>query len=267
MKKFLTVSTIAVAISLLGGCDNVPSGFVGVKVDRYGDDRGVQNETLGPGRYYTGINTDVFVFPTFLQNGVWGGPEEAVTFQTSEGLAVTAAIGYSYRIPRDKVTFVFQQYRKGADEITSVVLRNMTRDALNQVAATMGVEDVYGKGKLELQTRTLELVRKQAGAKGIELDNLYFVGKMALPDSVSRAIDAKIKATQIAMQKENELRAAEADAAKKVAEAEGQAKANELLAESLRANPAVLQAQAIEKWDGKLPQFIGDGPVPFINVK
>lgn len=263
MKKIIAVAALATA---LAGCDNVPSGFVGVKVDRYGSDRGVQTETLGPGRYFTGINVDVFTFPTFLQNGVWG-KETAVVFQTSEGLSVTTAIGYSYKIPRDKVTTVFQQYRRGADEITDVVLRNMTRDALNQAAADMAVEDVYGKGKIELQRRVLELVRGQASPKGIEVESIYFVGSMALPPSVKAAIDAKIKATQVAIQKENELRAAEADAAKQIAAAEGQARSNELIAESLRANPAVLQAQAIEKWDGKLPQFVGEGPLPFINVK
>lgn len=258
---------VVLAVVGLTGCDNVPSGYVGVKVDRYGADRGVQNEVLGPGRYYTGMNTDIFVFPTFLQNGVWGR-EEAISFQTSEGLPVTSAIGYSYNIPRDKVTKVFQQYRKGAEELTDVVLHNMTRDALNQVAATMVVEDVYGKGKLDLQTRALAIVRAQAAEHGIDFTNLYFVGNMGLPPAVEGAITAKIKAAQVALQKETELRSAEADAAKAVAAAKGQAEANDLLAQSLRANPAVLQAQAIDKWDGKLPAYMGgDTPLPFLSLK
>ncbi|MBF3542546.1 hypothetical protein ISG10_33340, partial [Burkholderia pseudomallei] len=36
------------------GCDNVPAGYVGVKVQRYGDDRGVNVEVKGPGRYFNG---------------------------------------------------------------------------------------------------------------------------------------------------------------------------------------------------------------------
>ncbi len=47
--------------------------------------------------------------------------------------------------------------------------------------------------------------------------------------------------------------------------AKGTAEAQKLLRQSL--NPALLQKQAIEKWDGKFPTVMGgNGTLPLINV-
>ena len=98
-------------------------------------------------------------------------------------------------------------------------------------------------------------------------------GRPGPPEPVAKAIEAKIKAIQDAIRTENEVRATRAEAAKRVAEAEGQAKAtitraqgdakaNEILAASL--TPTLLQwrqlelqQQAILKWNGVRPQFEG----------
>ncbi|MFG6729165.1 prohibitin family protein, partial [Burkholderia pseudomallei] len=66
---------------------------------------------------------------------------------------------------------------------------------------------------------------------------------------------------------ENELRAAEADAAKQVAIAKGEAEALEVKAKALRENSQILQQMAIEKWDGKLPQYMGSNSVPLVQIK
>lgn len=47
--------------------------------------------------------------------------------------------------------------------------------------------------------------------------------------------------------------------------AEGQAKANRLLQDSLRASPELLQMKALDRWNGTLPQ-VTSGAVPFIKV-
>ncbi|PZX29450.1 regulator of protease activity HflC (stomatin/prohibitin superfamily) [Cupriavidus phytorum] len=269
MKKLFALLVLPFVL-MLTGCDNVPAGFVGVQVDKYGGDRGVNIEVKGPGRYFNGPNTDMFLFPSFTQNYVWDKKDgdESFTFQTVEGMSVNTDIGISYFIPTDKVAGVFQKYRKGVDEITGTYLRAMVRDALNLAGAGMAVEDVYGKGKAALQEKVESEVKRQAASVGVTVENIYFVNEMRLPPQVLQSINAKIAATQVAQQKENELRAAEADAKKEVAKAQGEAQALEIKAKALRENQQMLQQMAVEKWDGKLPQYIGAGtPVPFINVK
>src|SRR6185295_15493706 len=86
------------------------------------------------------------------------------------------------------------------------------------------------------------------------------------PQTVTDAISAKIHATQLAYQKQNELVQAQADAAKAVAKADGeaksilavaeaQAKANRLLSESI--TPTLVEYKKIVAWDGHLSYVSG----------
>ncbi|QOV06333.1 HflC/HflK family inner membrane lipoprotein [Burkholderia phage Maja] len=269
-RKFALIGAMIVGAMSLTGCDNVPSGYVGVKVQKYGDDRGVQLEVKGPGRYFTGWNVDMFTFPTFTQSYVWdkaGESDESFTFQTVEGLSVNTDVGISYSIPAENAPKVFQKYRRGVDEITGVYLRAMVRDALSGAVSSheMKAEDVYGKGRTELQDAVEKEVRDAAGKVGIRVEKVYFVNQMRLPETIMASINNKIAATQQAQQKENELRSAEADAAKKVAQAKGDAEAIRITAEALARNPLYLQDKALEKWNGVLPQYMGAGQVPFVK--
>ena len=142
----------------------------------------------------------------------------------------------------------------------------MIRDSLNLTASSVTVEDAYGAGKAELQKKVEEDVRKRAEAVGITIESVYFVGQMKLPEAVYKTINNKIAATQIAQQKENELRAANADAAKAIALAKGEAESARIRGEALRANPQVLTQLAIEKWNGVLPQVVGEA-TPFVNLQ
>ncbi|MBF3455186.1 prohibitin family protein, partial [Burkholderia pseudomallei] len=49
--------------------------------------------------------------------------------------------------------------------------------------------------------------------------------------------------------------------------AKGEAEALEVKAKALRENSQILQQMAIEKWDGKLPQYMGSSSVPFVQIK
>lgn len=72
-----------------------------------------------------------------------------------------------------------------------------------------------------------------------------------------QAVNNKNQAIQEAMRAENELKVAQAEAAKIIATAEGERQANELRMKSL--TPLLLQQELINKWDGKLPVY---GAVP-----
>src|SRR5262249_62428611 len=99
-------------------------------------------------------------------------------------------------------------------------------------------------------------------ARGGDSAGSSFEGASTAPQPIVDAINAKMKAIQDALRVENELRQARAQAAKDVAEAEGKARANQLLASSL--SPVLLQwrqleitERAIGKWDGRRPMVEG----------
>ncbi|HHD92133.1 MAG TPA: prohibitin family protein [Candidatus Portnoybacteria bacterium] len=283
VKKIAVI--ILLVVSVLPGlmaCSKVPAGNVGVKVYLLGKEKGVDSEELGPGRYWIGINEELYLFPTFTQNYVWtknpveGSPnDESITFQTKEGLSVNADVGISYHIDPQKVSIVFQKYRKGVDEITDIYLRNMVRDALVKSASTKPIESVYGEGKAALLGEVEEGVRQQCKPIGIVIEKISFIGDFRLPKQVVNAINAKIEATQKAQQRENEVAEAKAAADKLRAQAKGQAdaillkakaqaEANRIIAASL--TPELVKYKAIEKWSGKMPYVTGSGSMPLVNI-
>jgi regulator of protease activity HflC (stomatin/prohibitin superfamily) len=279
MKNLCIVSVLALSVI---ACDKVPAGNVGLKVHLLGGDKGVDTEELGPGRYWIGWNTDLFVFPTFTQNYVWtkdpteGSPnDESIDFQSKEGLTFNGDFGISYAVKPGAVSKVFQKYRRKLDEVTDTYLRNMVRDGLNQYASTQAAEDIYGSKKNDMMKFVEEFVRAQVDELLI-VENVYLIGSLRLPTKVLDAMNEKMAATQRAQQRENEIREARAAAEKAVAEAEGQArstlmraeaeaKSNTMVAKSL--TPELVQWKALQTWDGKLPQYTGGGAVPFINIK
>jgi regulator of protease activity HflC (stomatin/prohibitin superfamily) len=260
--------------AIITSCDRVPAGYRGVIVNLYGSDKGVSEQTVGVGRYYLGWNKELFLFPTFLQNYAWV-EKDAITMQTSEGLSITTNAGITYKISPDNVVKVFQKYRLGIEEITNTFLHNQVRDAMNEVASTMSVEQIYGAKKENFISKVNEIVKAEALENGIEVDKIYLVGSFQLPETVVSSINAKIQATQNAMKVENEVATARAEAQKTVVDAEAnakqimiraesQAKANKILSESL--TPEFVQYQAILKWNGQLPQTNATGVMPFINI-
>ena len=244
------------------GCSNVPPGYTGIKVFLNGGEKGVDSQVLGVGRYWIGVNEQLFLFPTFTQNHVWtqvateGSPnDDSFTFQTKQGLTVNTDVGISYHIEPDKVTTIFQKYRKGTDEITNLVLRNSVRDAFNKAASSRDIESVYGEGKAALVDEVLSIVQAEMNPVGIKVESLYLVGNMRLPQTVVESINAKIQALQKTQQRENE-----------VAQSRAEAEAIEIKGAALKNNPAVLELNKIDKWDGQLPQYM-TGPVPMLNFQ
>lgn len=284
MKRFMIVLALALAafaIVGLGGCSKVPAGNVGIKFNKFGSDKGVDLQEKQPGWYWTGFSWDMYTFPVFMQNYTWTRKsdhgDESMSFQTIEGLSVNADVGITYQLDKTKITKIFQTYRRGVDEITDTFLRNMVRDELNKQASNLPIESVYGKGKSQLIEAVEEDVRQQVAPIGIVVDRIYWIGDLRLPDNVTRAINAKIQATQMAQQRENEVAQATAEAQKAVAEAHGKADAQLIVAQAeaqsirirgdaLRDNPGLVQLNAVDKWDGQLPTYMLGGATPFINV-
>ncbi len=283
MRPFAFLFALVLATVPACSCERVSPGHAGIVVHMVGDEKGVGDEAVGVGWQVIGWTSQLYTFPTFSQNYTWDAAktaqspaDESITFQTKEGMSVNADVGITFHIPIDSVPLVFKTYRRGIDEITHTFLRNHVRDAFNEIGSTLPVESVYGGGKAEL----LKAVKDQVVAKlspiGINVDEIYFAGPLHLPEQVTNALNAKVQATQMAQQRENELRQAEAEAKKVVAEAEGrarsvlveaesQAKANEILSKSI--TPTLVQYEQIKKWDGRLPTVSGTGAGVLLDLK
>lgn len=272
--KRITTAAMLCLLAVLAGCSKVPNGYVGVKVNMLGSDKGVQAEPVGPGRYWLTPNEEIFQFPTFTQNFALG----VVDFQTQDGLKVSAPVGVSLYAKPDSAPVLFKTFRKGMDEIVSVNAAQVIRNQFNTQASKIKVDGVYGTGKAEFLKSIEGSVREHFEKYGIVVDSLYLTGDIVLPPTVTAALNTKVESTQKAEQRANEVAQtiAEADKAREQAKGEADAITTRAIAEAeslnirgeaLRKNPGVVELNAIEKWNGVLPAYMTSGsPTPFIGI-
>jgi len=286
------VALLAAALtSTACGRTVVEPGHVGIQVDYYGQDRGVESYPKVTGVvWYNPVTTAVFQYPTFVQTAVWthnpneGSPNnEEISFTTADQMVVAADISLAYHLVPDKVPAFYVKFR--SDDLkgfTHGFLRNLAREKFDGVAGRFKIEQIMGDNAPFLES-TRTLLQKDLDSIGVQLDQFGFIGAPRPPGQVIEAINAKVRATQIAIQVENEVRQAEAQAKKNVAEAEGQsraavaraqgdAEANRLLSQSITQQliewrKLGVQQQAIMKWQGQLPTYVGgQTPIPFIEL-
>ncbi|PLR29637.1 serine protease [Chimaeribacter californicus] len=276
--KAILLSCVVGAALLLSGCERatVQSGYVGVKVDLYGTDKGVQQQEVGVGKYWLGWNEEIYQFPTFNQLHNYDIP---FTFQTSDSMDIKAKVGVEYFVDPSKVTKIFQTYRKGVDEITEINLRQNISDALINHSGKMDINSLAAGGKTQLLEEVTNDLKAKLDPLGIRIVKLSWLNDLDYPQKVKDSINAKIEATQRALLRENEIAQSKAEAQKAIEQARGEAEATtlhakaeadaiELRGDALRKNPEVLQLEAINKWNGTMPQYMTSGAAtPFVSLK
>jgi regulator of protease activity HflC (stomatin/prohibitin superfamily) len=286
IKRLGGIFIAIIAAMFLTACgQTVQAGYAGVKIEKYGDNRGVAPEVLGPGRYWLGFNTDLVEYPTFTQTVKWTksanegkAVDESISFQVGGGITCNTDLAISFHIDKENIPKAYQRYHLGMEEIADGPLRNMVRDELNSAGLKYNVEDLQGPAKAKLIDEVSQTVKTRASEIGVTVESLSWINEPRWPDNVTAAINAKISATQDAMRVENEVRKTKAeqekvvvaaDAQVKVAEAE--AKAIALRGEAYRNNPQVLQLE-IAKMNAdalretKIQYFGGQAPMLFKNV-
>lgn len=263
-------------------CSKVPAGNVGIKFYLLGKDKGVDYDVLKPGRYWIGINEELYLFPTQNQTKIWtadkreGSPtDDDFNFQSKEGLKLSASVSIEYHVKPENVPYIFETYKKGLEEVTNKVLRNALRNAFNMAASVRSAEEMYGEGKIEFMAAVDSIAKIEAEQRGITIDDVFLIGNIVVPKSITDALNAKIEATQLAQQRENELRQVRAEAEKlrekargeadaKITIAEAEAEANRIVNRSL--TPLLIEYNKIEKWNGDLPTVTG-GSIPMLDLR
>lgn len=263
MKKLFTAFVILACMGITA-CSKVPAGNVGVKVYLLGNSKGVDSEVLGTGRYWIGWNEELYLYPTFTQTVQYdkaGQFNQEVNFQDRDGTQLSVDVGVQYAIEKDKVSQIFQTFRKGNEELSDSVLYRMVRNAFTQEGSQRSVEEIYGSGKKDFLVAVNKTIKQDALSIGVKVDEVSLLGSVRLPQNILTALNAKIAATQKAQQRENEVAQAKAEADKKIEEARGIAESMkltnvEVTDKVLRLKELENQANWIEKWNGSLPKTV-----------
>lgn len=81
-----------------------------------------------------------------------------------------------------------------------------------------------------------------------------------------RAIESKVTAQQEALKAKNTTVQIQEEAKQKLISAEAEAKSMTIRANALSRNRALVEYEAVQKWDGKLPSYMMGNSIPFINL-
>jgi len=289
----MTTASRILALILLfmfTGCGTrVNPGYVGIKVNYYGSQRGVEDYPIVTGYvWYNPFTTSVLEYPTFIQTAVWSantkegreGRNDEISFNSSEGLNFHADVSLAYALDAAKVPRFYVQFRSDdLNMFTHGFLRTIAQNAFNAEAVHYTAEQIYGDKKDDLLRTALADINSEVAKFGVKIEQFGFLGTPRPPAPVVAQINAKIGAIQDAQRAENRVRQAKAEAAQTVAtaqgaaqaaiaKAEGDSRANQVLAASL--TPTLLewrrlelQQQAIAKWNGVQPNVMGSGGLLF----
>lgn len=296
-KKLFLFSMIVICPTLSGCmCTRIDAGHVGIKVELAGSDRGVQDIPQVTGWvFYNFLTEQVFEFPTYVQTAIWSASphegssnNEEIIFNSKKGMIISADVSLSYRLEPTKVPAFYVKFRTDRlDNFTHGMLRNVARDAFNDVGSNFETEEIYGAKKGVLLHEVTKMVNDKVNPYGIIIEQLGFVGAPRLPQAVVDSLNASQAAIQKSIQTENEIRQVNAEAQKNIAESAGRAKASlqqaqaaadaKLMAAKAEAESNLLLSKSItpelikwktisvmEKWDGKRPMVEGSGANPFI---
>jgi regulator of protease activity HflC (stomatin/prohibitin superfamily) len=299
-RSFVRSTVITLAVFVLAcvigsaSCTRVDPGHVGIRVKLAGSQRGVQNAPTVTGWVvYNPLTELVVEFPTSVQNIVWtkdvneGSPaDESITFASSEGVSINADIGLAFHIDPEHAPKLYARFRqRDLSILAHGFIRNVVREAVNETAAVMPVQEIYGSGKTRLLNDSLHKVIDRLSSDGFVIDQLTFNSALRLPDNVVAAINRAMEATQNSIQAENRVRQIRAEADQAIAAARGaaeaarqraggeadalliraraEAQANEIIRLSM--TPAVIQYRALERWDGQLP-VVNSGQLPMLTM-
>jgi len=212
--------------------------------------------------------THVVIYPFTLGDDEGSEVPEAMIFQDKDGNVCNVDIALSCYADPTMAPVLFQTY------LTDMlgVVKNYCRQDLNnyfvEYSSKLTTEQLYSDQKMAM----LEFVKQKMIDKykpsGVIIVDVAFKSNIRFPGNVVAAINEKIKATQVALQKEQEVMQAEADAKKAVAKADGeaqsilmvaqaQAKANNLLSQSITST--LVSYEMAKKWNGVSPIYSGSG--------
>jgi len=264
---FSSIAIFFVAIFLFAGClstTKVENGFTGIEARNYGGEKGGIIEHT-PGRvWYNPWTVDFYEFPNYVQTETWTQDNgDALKVLSGNQLEFVVDVGLSYFVnPYPGCSAeIFRKYRKDIQDITNGPIRLTVRDEVQAIFSQSDADFIYGEGRVTIVDEVKALVTQSLtdlaiieGQSCFVVDDLYLT-RLEPPQTVKAAVEAKVAETQRAQQAVESTKRIEEEAKQAQIRADMEALNNRKISESL--TPEILRNKWIEKWDGKLPQYVG----------
>ncbi|HYD53692.1 MAG TPA: prohibitin family protein [Gemmatimonadaceae bacterium] len=257
----------------------VNPGFVGIVIHRAGG--GVDSRPLGPGLHLRNpLTTGIEEYPVFMQTlvltrgGTDGSPgNDEINVNSKEGQPVSVDVSMSFELDPNRAPHLYTTFRRDIETIQHTYVKQSIRQALQEVIGGEEIAAVIGPRKAEVVAKAQRLLEQRLSQYAIMVKQ-FTINELRAPPAVIEAINQKNVMQQQALTAQNELQKnqfqAQGDSIKAAgrakaitAEAEAQARANQLLSASITAN--LVQYEMAKRWDGKMPQVTGQ-TMPMIQL-
>ena len=254
-------------------------GHVGIVIHRAGG--GVDPHPLGPGVHTrVPFATGIEEYPVFLKTvvltraaGESAGGNDEINVNSVEGQPLSLDVSLSFELDPAQTPKLYSTFRTDIDQITHGFVKQAIRQSLQEVVGTEPIADIIGPKKAEATNRARALIAQRLQPYGFEVKQ-FTINELRAPAAVMEAINQKNVMQQQALTAQNELQKntfqAQGDSIKAagrakaiMAEAEAQARANQLLSASI--TPTLVQYELTKKWNGQMPQVTG-GATPLLQL-
>jgi regulator of protease activity HflC (stomatin/prohibitin superfamily) len=148
---------------------------------------------------------------------------------SSNGLEIRVDFSAWYQPNWDKLGFLHSQI--GTDYMRRVVIPSL-RSAARSVVGRYTPEQIYSTKRDAIQIEIFDETKKLLDEKYVQL-NQVLIRSITLPPTIKTAIESKLKQEQEALEYEFKLEKAEQEAERQRIDAEGKARANKILSESI----------------------------------
>jgi regulator of protease activity HflC (stomatin/prohibitin superfamily) len=159
---------------------------------------------------------------------------------SQEGLSIDLDVTILFRLMPDKASEIYKTVGVGYRD---VVIIPQFRSACRGVTVNYEAKSLYTSGREEVAHKIFTDLKGMLEERGVILEKVL-LRSIKLPHMVSQAIEVKLRAEQESEQMRFILTKEKQEAERKVIEAEGIAKAQEIINKTL--TPAYLQHEAIK---------------------
>lgn len=206
-----------------------------------------------------GTNFDLWVttsyqkYDTKVQN-----VDIATAAYSSDAQTMEVAMTLQYQVMPDKVVDIATQY--GTLDVLQGRIQAIVIEKAKAVLSSHTAMDIIAN-RAAISPEVEQAIKAAIGESYFVSINTVVLTNIDFSDAFEKAVEDKMIAEQAKLKaeydNETKIAKAEADAKALMIAAEAEAAANELLTKSL--TDQVLESKFYEKWDGKLPQVMGDG--------
>ncbi len=189
--------------------------------------------------------------------------EEKAECYSSDLQQITVDLKVLYRVPEASVVKLFQGFY--GDPFDNLVAPRV-QEALKEVAALQSAEQIV-KNREQIKTRALQLAKAKLGEPPLLVIEDIVIQNISLTKELEHAIEAKMVQEQEASKSKYFQQRVQIEADTSVIKAKGEAESIVIRGEALKKNPAFVELQIVEKWDGLAPVVIGGGDKVMLTLQ